>query len=276
MIAEKIPKLCCTVMVLIISTLVFQLPFLKVTAQERDTLIAIDKPVTEILKNVKINTFTGKGFNFFEDDFSGHWAGFDMGLNSLLNTDYSGYETEFMDITVLQSYAFHLNVFQYSLGLQRNRNNLGLVTGVGLQMQDYRLSDSITLEKNINGIIQPKVFHLGDHQKSKLTVFSVLVPVLAEYQVPINNYKNRLYFSGGMFFGYRIGSYTKIKYRTDHSEKLIITGNYALNDFRYGIMVRTGYRWFNVYAMYELSGLYEENLGPEMHPFTFGITLLRF
>lgn len=276
MIAEKTPKSCCTIMVLIISTLVFQLSFFRVIAQERDTLIAIDKPVNEILKNVKINTFNGEGFNFFEDDFSGHWAGFDIGLNTLLNTDYSGYETEFMDLTVLQSYSFHLNIFQYSFGLQRNRNNLGLVTGVGFQMQDYRLNDSITLEKNINGIIQPKVFHLGDHQKSKLTVFSVLVPVLAEYQVPINNYKNRLYFSGGMFFGYRIGSYTKIKYRTDHTEKLTITGNYALNDFRYGIMARLGYRWFNVYAMYELSGLYEENLGPEMYPFTFGITLVRF
>ena len=181
-----------------------------------------------------------------------------------------------MDITVLQSYSFQLNIFQYSFGLQRNRNNLGLVTGVGFQMQDYRLNDNITLAKNINGVIQPKVFHLGDHQKSKLTVFSVMVPVLAEYQVPINNYKNRLYFSGGMYFAYRIGSYAKIKYRTDHTEKLKITGNYALNDFRYGIMFRTGYRWINLFAMYELSGLYEENLGPEITPFTFGITLVRF
>lgn len=274
--AEKTPRLYFHIVMLIVSALVLQLTFLQVTAQDSDTIVAIDKPVNEILKNIKINTFNGEGFNFFEDDFSGHWAGFDFGLNSLLNTDYSDYNTEFMDISVFQSYSFHLNIFQYSWGLQRNRNNLGLVTGIGFQMQDYRLNDTITLGKDANGVIQPKAFYLGDHQKSKLTIYSVLVPVLAEYQIPINNYRNRLYFSGGMFAGYRIGSYTKIKYRTDHSEKLVITGNYSLNNFRYGIMARMGYRWFNVYAMYELSGLYEEELGPEMHPLTFGITLLRF
>jgi len=276
MSVEKTPKSCLYTVLLIISLLALQLNFFKVYAQQTDTIIAMDKPVNELLKNLKINTFSGEGFNFFEDDFSGHWAGFDFGLNTLLNTDYTGYDTEFMDLTVIQSYSFHLNIFQYSFGLQRNRNNLGLVTGIGFQMQDYRLHDSITLEKDDNGVIQPRVFQYGDHQKSKLTVFSVLVPVLAEYQVPINNYKNRLYFSGGMFVGYRIGSYTKFKYRTDHSETLKITGNYSLNDFSYGVMARMGYRWFNIYAMYELSGLYEENLGPEMHPFTFGITVLRF
>lgn len=276
MSVEKTSKSRCNVVILLVSVLVLQFSFLQVAAQEPDSLTAIKKPANELLKNLRISTFTGEGFNFFEDDFSGHWAGFDFGLNTLLNTDYTGYDTEFMDLTVFQSYSFHLNIFQYSFGLQRNRNNLGLVTGIGFQMQDYRLKDSITLVKDENGVIQPRVYNYGEHQKSKLTVFSVLVPVLAEYQVPINNYKNRLYFSGGMFVGYRIGSYTKFKYRTDHSETLKITGNYSLNDFRYGVMARLGYRWFNVYAMYELSTLYEETLGPEMHPFTFGITLLRF
>lgn len=257
-------------------TIFFQILFFQVSGQETDTIVPIKKSSSELLQKLKINTFRGKGFNFFEDRFSGHWAGFDIGFNSLLSADYLEYETEFMDISVLQSYAFQLNIFQYSIGLQSTRNSFGLVTGIGFQMQDYRLKDSITLTKNINGIIQPKVFHLGDYQKSVLSVYSVLVPVLTEYQVPVNNYRNRVYFSGGMYFGYRIGSYTKIKYRTDHIEKLKINGNYSLNDFRYGVMFRAGYRWFNFFAMYELSGLYEEKLGPEIHPFTVGITLLRF
>lgn len=276
MVTEKTRKSKVTGLFFFVLTIIFQVVGISVSAQTTDTIVPISKPTSELLKNLKINTFHGEGFNFFEDDFSGHLAGFDIGLNSLLNSDYSDYETEFMDLTIFQSYAFQLNIFQYSFGLQRNRNNLGLVTGTGFQMQDYRLKDSITLVKDENGAIQPRVFNYGEHQKSKLTVFSVLVPVLAEYQVPINNYKNRLYFSGGMYAGYRIGSYTKFKYRTDHAETLKITGNYTLNDFRYGIMTRIGYRWFNVYVMYELSSLYEENLGPEMHPLTFGITLVRF
>ena len=273
--AEKTPEIK-TAFASILVAAIFLTLFLPVSAQETDTIIPIKKPAGELLKNITIQSFNGEGFNFFEDNFSGHWAGFDIGLNSLINNDYLGFQDDFMETSVLQSFSFQLNVFQYSVGLQRNRNNLGLLTGLGFQMQNYRLNDTITLTKNINGIIQPEIFHRGDHQKSVLTLFSVMVPVLAEYQVPINNYKNRLYFSGGMYFGYRIASHTKIKYRTDHTEKLKITGNYALNDFRYGIMLRYGYRWINLFAMYELSSLYEENLGPEMHPFTFGITLVRF
>jgi hypothetical protein len=245
-------------------------------AQETDTIIPVHKSAEQLLKNIKVKTFTGEGFNFFEDKFGGHWIGFDFGFNALVNEDYTGYDLEFMDNEILLSYDFNLNIFQKSFGLQRNRNNLGIVTGLGFQMQDYRLNDTVTIGKDNNGVIQPEVFHLGEQQKSKLTIFSVMVPFLIEYQIPINNYKNRLYFSGGMYFAYRIGSYTKIKYRTDHSEKLKITGNYALNDFRYGIMFRTGYRWINLFAMYELTPLFEENLGPAMNPVTFGITLLRF
>lgn len=260
-------------------SILFTFMFLSLTvsfAQETDTIVPVRKSPEELLKNVVVNTFNGEGFNFFEDQFTGHWIGFDFGFNALMKEDYTGYDLEFMDNDLLLSYSFNLNLFQKSFGLQRNRNNLGIVTGIGFQMQDYRLQDTVTISKDENGVIQPRVFHLGDHQKSKLTMFSVMVPVLLEYQVPINNYKNRLYFSGGMYFAYRIGSYTKIKYRTDHSEKLKITGNYALNDFRYGIMFRTGYRWINLFAMYELTPLFEENLGPEMSPFTFGVTLVRF
>ena len=242
-------------------------------AQETDSIRPIGKNAEEILKHINLNS---EGFNFWKDNFSGHWAGIDIGFNTFLNPDYSGYDSKFMKNDILHSNSFHLNLIQQSIGLQRNRNNFGLVTGIGVLLQDYRLDDTITIVRTGDDQIMPKSFHYSNNQKSKLFLFSVTVPVLAEIQIPVNNYRNRFYFSSGIYFSYRIGSYTKIKYKVEHNQKLKINDNYSLQDFRYGIMARTGYRWINFFAMFELTPFFQEEKGPELTQLIFGVTLLQF
>ena len=242
-------------------------------AAENDTIVPIRKDAEQILKNLDLNT---GGFNFWEDKFVGHWAGIDLGFNTFLNTDYSGYDSEFMKNEVIRSSSWNLNLIQQSIGLQRNRNNFGLVTGIGLEYQYYRLNDSTTIERTENDVIAPKPFFLGDNQRSKIFLFSATLPLLAEIQIPVNNYRNRLYFSGGMYFSYRIVSYTKITYKAEQVHRLKITDNYSLQNFKYGLMFRTGYRWINFYAKYELTPFFKKGKGPELTPFVVGITLLRF
>jgi hypothetical protein len=242
-------------------------------SQETDSIIPIRKNAEEILKKINLNS---DGFNFWKDDFSGHWAGIDLGFNTFINSDYTGYDSEFMKNDILRSNSFYLNLVQQSIGLQRNRNNFGLVTGLGIQLQDYRLDDNITIEKTEEEVIVPKEFNYSEKQKSKLYIYSVTLPLLAEIQIPINNYRNRLYFSSGMYISYRIGSYTTTKYRAEEKQKLKITDNYSLQNFKYGIMARTGYRWINFFATYELTPFFQEEKGPVLTPLTFGITLLGF
>jgi hypothetical protein len=57
---------------------------------------------------------------------------------------------------------------------------------------------------------------------------------------------------------------------------IIIPYNYSLQDFKYGLMFRTGYRWINVFVTYDITPLFKENKGPELTPLTFGFTLMRF
>lgn len=242
-------------------------------AQETDTIVPIRKNAEEILKKINLNS---DGFNFWKDKFSGHWAGIDFGFNMLLNPDYSAYEKEFMKNDIARSNSIHLNLIQQSIGLQRNRNNFGLVTGLGIQFQYFKLNDSTTIERSENEVIMPKPFYISENQKSRLFLFSVTLPVLAEVQIPINNYKNRLYFSSGMYMSYRIASYTKIKYRVEQKQKLKTIDNFSLQNFKYGVMFRSGYRWINFYAMYELTPFFKEDKGPDLTPFTVGVTLIRF
>ena len=264
------PKICS------VSLLLFLMFFGVEVLAQTDTIIPIKKDPEELLAKTKVRVFTGEGFNFFEDRFEGHFAGIDFGFNALIKEDYTGFEPRFMKNDIKYSNALHLNFFQKSFGLQRNRNNLGLVTGVGVLMQEYRLNDSITIKENINGIVAPVEVSISDKQKSKLYNFSLIVPLLAEVQIPINNYRNRLYFSGGMYVGCRIGSFTKVKYKTDYRQKLKTTDDFSMNNFKYGIMARTGYRWINFYMMYELTPLFKNGEGPVLTPLTFGFTIIRF
>jgi len=244
------------------------------SAQTTDTIVPLKGNPEDILRNIRLKTFSGKGFNYWQDKFSGHWMGVDFGFNMLVNADYSGYDSEFLKNQVFNSNSLHLNIIHQSIGLQRLRNNIGMVIGFGFVMQEYRFDDNTTITKNAEGVIVPLTFNISENQKSKLYVYSLVVPLLFEYQVPVENYKSRYYISAGMFTGYRVGSHIKINYELAEKEKLKRLGDFSLQNFKYGLMARTGYRWFNVFAMYEFSTLFKKDMGPELAPFTFGITLL--
>jgi hypothetical protein len=249
---------------------------LSVLAQETDTIIPIDEDPEKILRKIDIRKITENGLNLWQDKFKGHWAGVDFGFNMFLNENYDGYDYDFMENDIFRSNSTYINLVQQSISVQRNRNTIGFVTGLGMHFQSYRLDDNTTIKRLANDVIVPEKLYFDDNQKSKLSIFSLNVPLLAEFQIPVNHLDNRIYFSGGMYMGVRLTSHTKIKYRKEQKEKLKVPDHYSLQDFKYGLMFRTGYRWINIFATYELTPLFKNDKGPEITPFTFGVTLIRF
>lgn len=245
-------------------------------SQATDTIVPSGKDPVKLLRKIDIHEISKQGFNFWQDKFSGHWAGIDFGFNSFINQNYSNYDSHFMDNNLLLSNSTFINLIQQSIGLQHNRNTIGLVTGLGLHLQSYHLNQNTTLKRLENDIIEPEILVFDHNQKSKLSIVSVILPLLAEFQIPVNHYENRFYFSAGPYMGYRLSSHTKIKYRIKgKKEKLKVPGHYSLHDFKYGIMARAGYRWINFFAICELVPLFIKGKGPELTPVTFGITLIR-
>lgn len=245
-------------------------------SQQQDTIVPIDKDPEKILREINPKEITNGGFNFWQDNFTGHFSGIDFGFNTFMNIDYSNYSAQFMENDFFRSNSTYINVIQQSIGLQSNQNTLGLVTGVGLQLQSYRLNRNTTIRLDEDGRVMPEFLFYDQNQKSKFSIVSLIVPLLAEFQVPVHHYENRYYISFGPYAALRLSSHTKIKYRVDQKEKLKIPGDYSLQDFKYGIMLRTGYRFINIFTTYELTPLFIENKGPKLHPFTVGVTLLSF
>lgn len=242
-------------------------------AQIPDTIRIIDKNPEKLLKNLRIKDLTRGGFNFWQEDFTGHWAGLDFGINGI-----NGLADGFPEYDIFHSNSMYINIIQQSIRLQRTRNTIGLVTGVGYHAKSFRLNNSTTVEKKPSGEIVQKTLLFDSNQKSKFSMSYLTAPMLIEFQIPVNHYANRIFVSGGMFGAYRLSSHTKIKYRLDRKrEKLKTPGDFSLHDFRYGVMVRFGYRQYQVFCTYDLQPLFrEEAMIPELHPVTFGVTLLSF
>jgi len=210
--------------------------------------------------------------------FRGHWSGFEMGINAFANSDYSAYpgNNDFMDLNLAKSIAVNLNFLQYDISLQKTKTNIGLVTGMGLEWNNYRFDQNITLQE-IDGIIYPEPINPDwSVKKSKLTSLYLTVPLLMEFQIPIKN-DHKIHMSAGLVGGLRLGTHTKIKYkRKGNSHKDKDRDDYNLQAFRYSAQVRLGYRAINLFATYGMTDLFRKNKGPELTPYTIGLTLVRF
>jgi hypothetical protein len=202
--------------------------------------------------------------------FKGHWLFFEMGVNSFANVDYTGYATEnFMDLDHNKSMEVDINLFKLSFGLQKHQNHIGLVTGLGLNFNDYRFSNPYTI-KNENGYIVPVPIEETGLQKTKLSTGYVTVPLLLEFQLPR---ESGLWLSVGVIGGIKMGSHTKVKINDvktkDHND-------FNINPFRGGTTARIGYKGFNLFGTYYFTEFFKDGRGPVMNPFAIGIGILNW
>ncbi|UCG28719.1 MAG: PorT family protein [Bacteroidales bacterium] len=227
-----------------------------------------------------------------EDDFQvirrrrfyGHWAGFELGLNNFATKNFSldiPEENRFMELNTGKSWNFNINFLEYGLGLGTDK--VGLVTGLGVEFNNYRFDNPLSIMKD-NGFIVPDSSYVLDPEvasveKSKFHTAYLTLPLLLEFQVPAGKRDHRFHFSAGAIGGVKLWSYTKMVYKDLDGNKMKDKekGNdYNLSPFRYGVTARIGYRALNVYANYNLTPLFEKRDDPELYPFSIGLVLIGF
>jgi len=249
-------------------------------AQGADSVVVVQSPSGRLSGLVDIQDLVNEGFNYWENEFKGHWSGVEFGVNGFANTDYAMYpanEKDFLQVDLVRSNVLNINLLQYSKGIQRSRNTIGLVTGLGLGLQSYHLNDNFSVSLDENRKVQPLYMYFDSSQKSKLSSVYVEVPLLVEFQIPIGSSANRMYLSAGFVGAKRLDTHTKVKYRKNGSkEKLKSPGDYSIRDYKVAGTFRIGYRWVNLFANYDLVPLFEDRRGPELYPFSVGIKLISF
>lgn len=246
-------------------------------AQIVDSTVVVHQKPETLLRRINIQNITQNGFNIWKDKFTGHWAGIDLGFNFLTFADYSEYNSEFLKNKIAGSSTFIFNPVQQSIGFQRNKNTIGMVTGLGLEWKSYLLDKNTTFEKDESGKIVPRTLFFEDNQKSRFSLTYLTFPLLLEFQIPVNHYKNRAFISFGFLGGIRLTSFTKIIYRLERKrEKLKTPGDFSLHNFRSDISMRFGYRNIQFFGNYDVVPMFKKDLGPRLFPLTIGMTLLSF
>jgi len=232
----------------------------KVNLGQRDYVISDD--------GVKISKHDKK------PKFNGHWAGFDLSVNGLLNSSRMINNPEnypYFDLNYNKSVGVNINFLEQNINLYKQ--HLGLVTGLGLTWNNYRFASNIELTEDGKLVVEPNLDPTKNYEKSKLMVASLRVPLLLEYQTNSKLKTNSFHISGGVVGSARAWSHTKLKI---DGSKVKDKGDFYINPFRADAMATIGWGVINLYGTYAITEMFRHDKGPEVYPFEIGITLVGF
>jgi len=234
--------------------------------------------------------------------FNGHWAGVDIGLNGYVNSDNNmnfPKEYEYMDLRMEKSVAVNLNFFEQNIPLAKNQK-WGMVTGLGLTFNNYRFMKPTRLNMDSSALIGYLDQDISI-RKSKLTAMYLSLPLLFEFQTAPIYHKKGFHINLGMIVSARLSSHTKKYYNELNKEfdvarynpetgqyEVVFTavspgtskvkqhGDWFLQPFKFEATARIGWNFLNFWANYSVNTMFRKGKGPELYPWSAGITLVCF
>lgn len=210
-----------------------------------------------------------------KNKFRKTWSGIDFGMNAYVSPIQSlgmRPEAEFLSLEHNKSWVINFNLFQKSFPIISN--NVGIVTGIGFGFNNYRLADNtVTLVYNPNGIDYINEPDLR-MKKNKLVLAHLNIPLLLEFQTQGPKKYNQFNLAVGGNFGVLLDSYTRQTYDIDgKTMKRKVNENFHVAPFRYEAVARIGYGGVHLFASYALNSFFKKDKGPEIYPFSVGISL---
>jgi hypothetical protein len=206
--------------------------------------------------------------------FDVYWAGFGLGINGYLNPNNGTKVPTGFDLDYAKSIDVTCNFWEQKIPLWKRHINI--VTGMGFDFNNYRFSNNhynlIKDSSHVAAVYDSAV----TFKKNKLMVAYLDVPLLLQFDTdPIGKGHRTIHLSAGIVGSLKIGSHTKQEYEIGNTTyKPKIHDNFDLNPFKYSAMVRIGYGTLDLFATYALSPMFIKNEGPQVYPFSVGITLV--
>ncbi len=251
-------------------------------------------------------------FKCFRDDFNmndfpfcknkkkynGHWAGIEIGISGYVTPDFNmnfNPAYPYMNMNTARSLTVNFNPFELNVNLYKN--HFGFTTGLGIQISNYYFTGNYIMLKDSTALVAYKVQdsqgNFVNLKVNKMVVSYINLPLFFEYQTNPYRRLSSFHISLGVIAGVRIGSYTKQIYTNKEETYFLVDdkgnkiaaydlehhvvrdrGAYHLNSFKLDAAFRIGWSHLNLFSTYSLTHMFQKNQGPELYPFTVGITLL--
>lgn len=167
--------------------------------------------------------------------------------------------------------------------IQRTRiaRNFFVEWGLGLSWYNFKFQkDNILIEKDDLGVsfVEDNTADVS-FRKSKLTVSYINASLVPMLDFSNSGTRARMWDSSssfriglGPYLGYRIGSYSKIKYKeAGETEKEKNHDSFYLENIRYGMRLQVGFRSTDLFFNYDMNDLFSPGKGPSLNAFSFGV-----
>lgn len=245
----------------------------------KDTLLVLKTRNSE-------NVYTGKNairkVNQLESFRKWGWAGGKyIGINIMYNGLVSG-----LGSMNLPSNAQYMTQTTKSIGVDLNLIDgvlfssgcFGIVSGLGLEINNFRFANNISLTRDKDGYTIPDNSYTErgiNLSKSKLTTTYLNVPLLFQFQIGRTPYKKEsdCWISVGIVGGIKLQSYTKVMYSHEGRDvKKKEFNNQNIANFHLGFQASIGfYSGFNVTAKYYPQSIFRSDFGPHVEQVSIGI-----
>ena len=200
--------------------------------------------------------------------------GLDLGFNNYFNSNFNielPKKYDFLELNTGKSVAVNLNLFAHDFKIYRHY--VMFTTGLGMSINNYRFNSNHTLVAKSDSVVGIPDSITIPLNKSKLAITYATVPLLLQFNTR-DDYKKSFHVGTGVLLSYRIESHTKIVYDAEGNKKKTKThDDFNLNPFRGEATVRIGYRGYTLFGNYAFTELFQSGHGPELHPFTIGLSL---
>jgi len=205
-----------------------------------------------------------------------HFAGIDVGVNGFVSPNQSidlQEEGDFLELNYRKSFEISFNLWEKYMPIWEEK--LGFVTGAGVKYNNYDLVQDDLVVNQMNS-----TFSIPDPKRSinknRFKTSSIHVPLMLETNLG-KDAKHSFHLAAGGTVTYIVNARTKQKYEEDgETFKKKDKNDFNVNPFQFAATARVGYGDFTLYATYNLTPLFENNKGPEVIPFTVGLSVVTF
>lgn len=213
--------------------------------------------------------------SIYADNRSRVWQGFEIGFTGVsyspdFNTTVpSG--SEFFEPIIGKSINWAINPFEMDIRIADEY--IKFSTGLGYTARNFDLENNYRLTKDKEG-------NTVGFQDTKRTLVRnrfrtgyITIPAILFFNTSKNPQK-AFRIGAGVVGGVKIFEAYRVKhYENGHRTREKYNGGYNANPFILDLRAIIGFGNVNIYATYATQTLFDSGKGPQVYPFTFGITL---
>ena len=197
--------------------------------------------------------------------------------NLIVDLNYQSWLNKPSNVT-LKPYSRGINI-SYLETLLGQHSNICLATGLEISSNNFFIDATPKLNSGIITFVN--IPDSINYKKNKLTTTYLEIPFELRFRTNKSNKEDK---SFKIFVGFKIGYLISnhIKYKGDAfdgSNKQIKIKQYNIDNiekYRYGVTARIGYGKFNITGFYSLTQMFEKDKGPDITPFSVGLSISPF